>query len=256
MVPVMTSWLNRFADVLLRASEEAEAVWRELERARRTRTRIELQSMNAAARQRDRKPMATNIEQLRADDLVIAQPTLGGYTRPLATGERLEMTFFTPRGRAITATRSLGRIKIPSGGRGMLYGYKLALPEQIALSERREEQRIRIAIDLAPKVELIIAGNDPARSIKAVGHDLSAGGMLVRTRRGGGALTANQPLVMRLQLPEPVGAVEEPVTVAAINPGPQEGEHLVHLRFSRPIPGLDTLLRLLELRRRKRQHAA
>ena len=42
--------------------------------------------------------MEVTIEQVRANDLVISQPTIDGLSHPLVTGEQLRMTFLTDDG--------------------------------------------------------------------------------------------------------------------------------------------------------------
>ncbi len=119
--------------------------------------------------------MVARIEQVRADDFIISQPSIGVFRHPLATGEQLRLSFVGQTGRVSGLSRSLGRIKITSGGTGMLYSYRLALPETLRENDERRFERMTIGFDLAPEARLY--SHDGAQAARGIVQDLSRGGM-------------------------------------------------------------------------------
>src|SRR6185369_160752 len=134
----MAAWLSK---VLQNLSGDAEhmSVRDILLAVQRSRQPIELRSTGPGGSQ---TIMSATIEQVREHDIVISQPSVGGFTRQLTTDERLSLRLFErQRGHLEGQVGCLGRIKVPSGSQTMLYGYTLSLPSQLTPSERREEIR-------------------------------------------------------------------------------------------------------------------
>ncbi len=244
----MCAWISKFKDALSGGGGEAvEEVRRQLRAAQRARANLHLEPRSAGVDLDS--PLLATIEQVRSDDFIISQPLSGVTNHPLAKGEQLTISFaLDSKGRLCATTRSLGRVKIPSGGSGMIYGYKLVLPEALTIDERRAHNRIAVAFDLAPQAELFTAL--PSEAITGAIVNLSSGGALVRLAQGCAAkLDIGQRLLLNVTLPVPVGEVNESVIIARIHPGAERNSDLIGIGFEQKIEGLVELLSLLERRR-------
>lgn len=250
----MPQWLAKVVDAL--SGGELSEVRRILEAARRNRTKLHLESFGPGADQDDESiVLISTIEQVRAKDFVIDQPTIGGITRPLAIGEQLRVSFLTTSGLMTAETRSLGRVKIPSGGTRAFFGYHLAMPDHIEAEERRIAGRVLVGFDLAPEVELHTDRTHFLAPVRGVMHDLSAAGMKIRTRNAADRISPEDRVYLRVDLPDPVGPLTEMVVIVRVDPGRSSGENIIGVRFERHIETLDELIEELALRRKRRNRA-
>lgn len=242
----MPAWLSRVVDALSRSDYEPNEVHQTLETARRHRSKLQIELTGQSTAEHESLIMWSTIEQVRMKDFIIDQPTVGGITRPLATGEQMRISFSAEPTPLAGTTKSLGRIKIPSGGAKALFGYRLALPERLQPDERRTAPRVFVGLDLAAQVQLIHEPNSKVEPIRGVVDDLCVGGLRFHTRDMLRRLAPGKPVRIKVNLPMPIGVLDEPATVIHIEPGQQVNEHVIGVHFQREIKGMAELVQSLE----------
>lgn len=244
----MAAWLSKVVEAMGGSSSDGELneVHKTLDATRRNRTKLQIEPMGPLGPEHEPVVLYSTIEQVRPKDFIIAQPTIGGITRPLATGEPLRVSFSAVPLPLAAQTRSLGRIKIPSGGRQALFGYRLAVPDRLDTDERRASNRVSVGVELAPQVQLLADPKSHIPAIHGVVDDLSIGGLRMRTRDDTHRLTVNHSIRAEIHLPDPVGVVTVQAVIAHVGPGQQLGEHVVGLRFEGEVANLAELVRSLE----------
>lgn len=251
---VMAQWLTKLGKALTGEPIPIE-VREALAFAQRGRVPVELESLPSGASLDEpafMRGMAATIEQVRDDDLVISPPMVGTRRYPLATDERLRITFLAPAGRVSAEVRSGGRIKIPSGGDTVFYGYSLSLPTILMPADRRAEPRAVLAPDCGPPVEIHSLMSGATEPIRGVVYDISASGMKVSTRSSTSKLQPGQRVFLRTQLPEPVGDFGEMVRIAYIRPGNTAEISLIGLAYYSKIEVIGELVRQRLRERTKR----
>ncbi|MCZ6494368.1 MAG: PilZ domain-containing protein [Planctomycetota bacterium] len=226
-----------------------QEVRRALLAAQRAGNRLELEP--AALAPEDATPMVARIEQVRAGDFIISQPSIGVFTHPLATGEQLRLSFVGSEGRVSGLTKSLGRIKIASGGTGMLYGYRLALPEALRENDERKFERMTIGFDLAPEVRLF--SHDGAQAARGNVQDLSRGGMQIRCHEVSPRSAVGQRVRLDVLLPQPVGEVAAMATIVRLGAGLHSRQQIIGVEFEKEVQGLSELIGEVNTRRARRQ---
>lgn len=187
---------------------------------------------------------ATNVEQITADGIIIAQPAIGGMTYPLAFGESLKLSFVDQRTNLTGQTRCLGRVKIASGNGGAtLFAYRLALPSRLRVEERRTEPRSEIDFAAAPEAQLYsgsllkpLAGR--LTSISVIGARMHIAAPLSN-------LSMGQQLYLKFTLPEPVGLIDEVVQVERMDLDRRNGTHTIGVTFKRRVDRLAGVMRSL-----------
>jgi hypothetical protein len=251
----MAQWFNKMMGALAGQGSSREYVRKVLQTAQRARTRIALEGVNGGRPQA--VVMTTFIEQVRDNDLVVSQPSIGGLTHPLAFNESLRLSFFCQGLHHSGHTRCLGRVKVPSGGAGAsstLFAYSLACPEDIISEDRRAQPRIVLSFDLSPEAHLYAPGSDgPVLGSLA---DVSMVGASVRTAMAPAGISPGQEIHLKAMLPEPVGLVDEVVQVARVHGDPRTGQNVIGISFSRRIPGMAELIRGTQTREQKLRRTA
>ena len=233
------------------AGEEhpAHRARRLIEQAYRDRARLDLIENNG---QESGSVMAAAIEHIAegANSFVINQPSVGAATIQLPTHLELRVTFRLDKERYTFQTQSLGRAKIRSGGNRMIYGYKLAMPDEVNHSvQQRSVFRIRVGIDLAPGANVELDGGEPLH-LNGIVDDLSVGGMLITTNQSLKGANVGQSGTARFSLPEPVGDVEVSIQIRHLDRGSRL--NAIGLEFQNKIEGLAEMIRTHELKRAKR----
>ncbi|MEM7228082.1 MAG: PilZ domain-containing protein [Planctomycetota bacterium] len=221
-----------------------------LERLQRQGARLKVVP---AARRRTAHPdenATSTIEMVRKDDFIISQPILNGHVLPLASHELIEVTVTGPDGCVTFETRAQGRFKTTSGTGKPFFGYRLDMPEELNVDERRQYHRVLVGYDVAP--EATLRTPDCKMPIHAVVEDISAGGARLRCRNGADHLQMGQFGYLHLELPEPIGTVSTLVRICAVKPSSDEYATSVHLAFDRPIAELSDFIRQVDLRRTAR----
>ena len=207
--------------------------------ARKARSKLWLEPILTSVR--NSTLMTATIEQVRSDDVVISQPTMGGVTRPLVIGEALRMSFSVGSAGHINGeTEVLGRYDIPSGGSTPLHGYLLAIPDGLDVEERRTTRRAKSRVNLAREVELYRDEvDDPVRGVV---QNLSLGGMQIRTHDSQPKLSQGERVRLVVHLPPPVGGINKMVTIARLAPNHNPRQQVLGITFTREVPGLAELL--------------
>ena len=249
-------------EALAGESERRADIRRILSDAHRSHATIELELLGAG-----RRDVTATIEMVREDDLIICHPIAGGATYPLTTEEEMRLCLFDRQlGRVCGLTKSLGRAKIALGaspGRSgstppsqrWLYGYRLTIPQQLVGEDRRRELRAEVEFTLAPEAELFTFGDQPT-PVRGVVHDVSTGGMKIRTRNARGRLAVGQRAYLKVSLPEPIGSVTELVRIAHIAPGNSPEQHLIGVAFDEKLEHLGDFVQSVEDKRLRRQQRA
>ena len=206
-----------------------------LDAALRTRARIMLEAPDQGI------ISATFIEQIDNGELVVDQPSIGGLTYPLAFGEKLGLSFVIDRTHYTGRTRCLGRARLPSGGRGALYAYRLMIPEALKGEERRDAPRTEIMPEIAPRAQLYVGtlGNGMFGQLTSI----SMTGARIHTDQSLALLSLGQEVYLKTTLPEPVGLLDELVEVQRLEPDQRTGLNIIGVQFRRRIDRLETLMR-------------
>lgn len=247
----MSFWFQRLRETIAGRSAERGGVeaMRLLHAAQRVRARIELQEMTTLGAEQT-EPMLTTIELVRLDGLAVSQPTIGGLSRQLILNVPLRLMFNLNGRRWSGETCSLGRTRMASGGARPLFGYRLALPDDLAEEpDRRSLVRVVVGFDLAPRAEIHFL-SDAMHHAEGRVHELSESGALIIAPKSIPRIEAGSHVSVDLVLPEPIGAM----TVGA------EVRHItermkgvaIGLLFLSEVPGMPELVRLLEIRRHRR----
>jgi hypothetical protein len=196
-------------------------------------------------------PMWTALHSVVGDHLIVLQPHHEGGPWYLKGGQVVELTVDGPQGRFLGTSRTLGPASIDSGSMRPLAGYRLSIPAALTSSERRQTHRVSVAFDLAPVATFFCGPGD--RSIDAAVLDLSIGGARMRCHCLASDLFMGLTGDLRVHLPEPVGDVLIPCEVAAMSPDRQNDRCQIGVRFVGDVPGIEPLIRSIELRRAARR---
>jgi hypothetical protein len=225
----VSDWLSRLRNALQGRPDGAVDVRKTLLAAQRSRARIELEPMRPTARLD--LVLATTIEQVHRDGFVVSQPLMGGTVRPMARYEPYRLSFSGPRGRTTGQTHALGRMRIRSGGRGVIYGYRLALPDALYVIDPRRELRMLLEEDLVVEAELQVL--ERRVPIQALLQDLSPSGACLRCRNAGAPVRSGGQAQLKVDLPEPIGRILETVNIVSIERDPDVPGCTVHVLFEK-----------------------
>ena len=237
---VVGNWFSRFTRRLTGGSAATVDVRRMLREAQRSRARVELEGLRRSSKLGQR--LVTTIEQVTDDEFVISQPTVGGTVRLVARYEPYRMTVAGARGRVAGETRSLGRTKIASGGRGMLFGYRMAIPREFFVIDRRQELRMLFGNDLVFEAAVQLLGREGP--LLGLVEDLSPHGACLRCRNAGAFVRRGQQGHISMDLPEPAGEVRETVTIAALEATETDEAMLVRVTFHKKNAAIAHALRI------------
>ena len=240
----MAAWLSSVKRALGAGPNAKERVRLLLKEAYCARTTLDLEPLNQAGLHK--LVLAATIEQVREDDLIISQPLIGALNHPLATGEELLMSFGVGSVGGVSGkTQALGRVQVPSGGPRLLYGYRLAMPAVLCAGERRRHRRVTFGSSPPPAAALYPRPKDaPLRGILM---DISIRGMLIRILHEPECeLALQQRVRLSVQLPPPVGVLDENVTVVRVAPSANRTNNYIGVAFDGEVEGLEDLVRRLE----------
>jgi hypothetical protein len=210
----------------------------ELLHAQRERVVVELEPLHRA--EPTPVSLVTTIEQVRERDLVISQPVIGGRVRPLARYERYRLRFTGRSGRLVGEIESLGRIKVPAGAHGMLYGYRLSTPRALRVEDRRDG-RLLLGGMSVPEAQLQVLTHPAA--IHGIVEDIDPSGACIVCRNARERVKRAQRAHFRFELPAPVGMIDEVVTITDASPDPRTGDVEVQLTFDQKNQALLDVMR-------------
>jgi hypothetical protein len=211
----------------------------ELLHAQRERVVVELEPLLRAGP--TPVSLVTTIEQVRERDLVISQPVIGGRIRPLARYERYRLRFTGQSGRLVGEVESLGRIKVPAGAHGMLYGYRLSTPPTLRVEDRRRDGSLLLGGLSVPEAQLQVLTHPAA--IHGIVEEIGPSSARVVCRNARERVKRAQRAHFRFELPAPVGMIDEVVTITDASPDPQTGEVEVQLTFDQKNEALLDVMR-------------
>jgi len=184
---------------------------------------------------------ATAILAVKDDEMIIAQPLIGGLTYPLTFGESLKISLINRDQNLTGQTRCLGRVKV-SGPSGMVFAYRLTLPERLRQEDRRVQPRSEIEPDNAPEAQLY-AGRLPQPLVGKLAN-VSMTGARLHTTLPLASLSIGQEVYLKFVLPEPEGVIDEVVEVQRLEADDASGMNVVCVTFRRRLPRIEALLRL------------
>jgi len=213
-------------------------------------------SMTSTRRGSRRDTMIATIEQVRETDFIIDRPMVGAHVRPLAINEPLRISFVANGGHCSGLTKPLSRYRFASGGASdgrVLYGYRMAIPDELEVSNRRQSNRVSIEHSTPVHVSLHPPG--VSEPMKAVILDISAGGMRLRLDDDV-LLIDGQELLLTAELPPPGGSVAEPVQMVRVERCVRTAQPIVAVRFAQDVPSVARYVRQLEIQRARRAGAA
>jgi hypothetical protein len=219
---------SRVRDALASRQGQSSDVRRLLQEAMRSRTRIELVSLTGG--ESDGGTIATVIERVREDDVVIDRPAVGGIIRMLGRFEHFTLTFVANIGTVTGETQALGRVRIATEGEAELYGYRLAIPRALHVLDRRRSSRGLLGSSIVEAELHVYSHRGP---ILGIVEDISPGGARLRCRNAGRHLQPGQRVPFTLTLPAPIGVIMETVTIVGLEPDPALASLTVRISFPR-----------------------
>lgn len=248
----MPAWLAKVKRALGAEPDAARRVGLLLKEAHRARVTVDLEPVNQSGPHK--LVLAATIEQVLDDGVVISQPLIGALNHPLTTGEHLVMSFGVDSvGRVSGKTQAMGRVQVPSGGARLLYGYRLATPTVLCADERRANRRVTFGSGPPPAAALYLGAKDSP--LRGTVQDISAGGILIRVLQEPNLeLRLQQRVHLSVQLPPPVGVIDERVTIVRVAPGTNRTHTYIGIAFEGELAGLEDLVR--ELKDRPHPHRA
>ena len=236
----MAAWLARVKRALTAEPDAAEKVGLLLKEALRARSTVELEPMSQSGPHK--LVLVATIEQVLDDGVIISQPLIGALNHPLTSGEHLMMRFGVESvGRVNGKTQAVGRVQVPSGGARLLYGYRLTTPQVLCAGERRANRRVTFGSGPPPAAALYTRAKESP--LRGTVQDISTGGMLIRVLQEASLdLRLQQRVHLSVQLPPPVGVIDERVTIVRVTPGTNNTHNYIGVAFERDLPGLEDLV--------------
>ena len=230
----MAEWLSKVMSKV--GIPDARAAVREsLQAALRNRCKVYIESPDQGV------VALTQVQQIEGNEIVIAVPSIGGMTYPLAFGESLKISFVDDRVNVSGQTRCLGRVKVPTGDGKTLFAYRIALPDSLVTEERRADARVELPADIAPEAHLY-SGRMPAPIVGRVSN-ISMSGARITTSGALRGLAPGQEVYLKFMMPEPVGLVDEVVEIHRIESDARQGTHQIGVSFHRRLERLAALMR-------------
>jgi c-di-GMP-binding flagellar brake protein YcgR len=235
----MGEWFSKVISALAGQTDPRQNTKRALQAAHRARVRVALEVPSAG----QTVVVTSTIEQVRDDDFIVSQPTVGGLTHPLAFGEAINISFVNQSLYHTGQTRCLGRIKVPAGqGDNVLFAYRLAMPDELRVDDRRKQPRVTITLSAMPQAQLysLLSGEKPHAGYI---HDISMTGARILLPQPPQRLMPGDALFLKAALPEPVGLIDDLVDICRIDIDPRTSQCAVGVKFRKRIEGLDVLIR-------------
>lgn len=239
----MGAWFSKVMHALSGQPSPRDAARHALEAAQRERAKIALEVISA----NQPLTLTTIVEQVRGDDIVIDQPIVGGHTYPLAFGEQVKMSFTHQSMNLAGASQCMGRVKIPSGGTGegragagdgVIFAYRLALPESLALVEHDTPPRSSVPYPIPAQLH---APDSSHEAMPGEIVELTMTGARLHTAFPAGRIGLGQSFNLKAELPAPVGLVDQLVDIVKAEPHAGGGQ-LIAVDFRGRVPGLETLI--------------
>jgi len=240
----VSTWLSKIRKAISPEPESVRRVRGLLSEAHSARTKLELELLNQPSF--NQLVLVASIEEVRESEIIISQPLLGTLNHPLATGEHFKLLFTSNSAGYLSGkTESLGRTQIASGGRRVIYGYRMSLPASLRVEDRRKKSRMSFGSGPPPSAALY----PRLKSVPLRGtvQDITETGMLIRVLHEGEIeLALGQKVHLSVALPEPVGSINVGVTIVRLAPSSNRINNYIGVSFVNEIEGLETLINRLQ----------
>jgi len=235
----VAGWLSKLQDFLEPPGCSLVDVCATLAEAQRICARVELEPVTATTD--ESLTLRTTIEAVHEDAFIVTKPVAGGVVRPLARFEPHDLRFVGSRGLVLGRTHALGRYKMPNGADGFIYGYRLALPETLRLVEPRQPLRKLFGRDCVREAELhVLSHRGPIHGLL---EDISPGGARLLCRNAPGHLAGGASALFKVELPEPVGSLQQMVRITGVESVPERGALRVRIAFEKKNEAIAAALR-------------
>lgn len=182
-----------------------------------------------------------HIELVRDDDFVITQPMVDRAAYMLAYGEEVTISFLHATRFMTGDTRCLGRMKVPRGPSAVVPGYRLAMPDELRLVDRRSHSRTLYR--LRHPVEARLHAPSFTEGVTGEVVDLSVGGARLVLPPRSRNMVPGETVYLKMMLPPPGGLIDELVKIVRVEVDPATGAHTLGLRFQRDHKEIEKLFR-------------
>ncbi len=240
----MGEWFTKVFQALHHPAQQAVRAALQQAQLARTKLALEVTSRNRTV------VLTSTVEQVREDDFVISQPTVGGTTHPLTFEEVINLGFVLPSGYHRAECKCLGRIKIPAGNSpaaqasnsSVLYAYRLSLPESLLTEDRRNAPRSQLSLSQPVDAQLYAAASLDGPVLGRI-LDISMTGARLLVSAPNRKMEPGQIVYLKAMLPEPAGQMDDLVKLARVECDARTGKCTIGVQFQQPIEGLETLMR-------------
>lgn len=237
--------MSDLRNALLGRDEVSPAVRAALLELQKSRAKLELEPVAGGGDKR--LVMTTKVEQVRPDCFIVSRPIAHGAMQALGRYEHYQMRFDTPEGRTVARTQATARVRIPSSGGTVLYGHKMVFPDALQLEKPRRPVSALVGDDSVREAQLLVLGRKGP--ILGLVQDLDANGARLHCRNAGESLRPGQQAYLKLDLPDPVGELEEPVKITGLEPSHRPGVVTVRVAFRDKNDRIHEVLRAFHQRR-------
>lgn len=229
----MFSWLTRVLSDEPSPAEETVAL---LEESWRDGEAIDLLSAGEASRR-----ISFALHDITAEGLLISNPTIGQVGHRLAVAERFTLRVRS-RGRVLLgATECLRRARTTRHGE-TIHGFLLSLPASLA-PQRRAEPKPAPArqdwIEAAGEAQIIALRTQMPIFGRVI--EIHPDRFVLRCRNAAGKIDEGETIELRLDLPKPVGKLNEPARVRRVWTDARSGQSTVDLQLLRMIKEIEHL---------------
>jgi c-di-GMP-binding flagellar brake protein YcgR len=236
----MGAWLTKVVHALRGQTLTRKMSREALVEAQRAAIKLELNIQGASGAIIAHAP----IEAVRDDDFVISQPMVDRTAYMLAFGENVRISFLHASRYVTGETRCLGRMKIArtdGGQRQTVPGYRLALPDELQMVERRKHSRT--LYHLRHPIEARLHSPSFFDGVAGDIVDLSIGGARMVLPPRSRNMVPGETMYLKMMLPPPGGLIDELVKVVRVEIDPASGSFTLGLRFEKDQRELEKLFR-------------
>jgi hypothetical protein len=253
----MGTWFSKVISALGGEQDGKQRAMHLLHAAQRARLKLNLE-VNSGS---NAVVLVTTVEQVRENDFVVSQPTIGGLTHPLAFGETIIIGIAKDNAYHTARSQCMGRVRIPSGGGGnsgggaansggggapspdaLLYAYRLAMPVGVHSRERRAEPRIALRFTGDVEAQLYAHAMIDGPILGTI-DNVSMSGASIITNLPPKRLQRGQTLYLKARLPDPGGLIDDLVTIAHMEVNAKTGLCTIGVQFQQRVAAIENLLR-------------
>ena len=213
-----------------------DAVRQRLRDAAAADTRLELRALQTM---QSAPPLLTlAIATVREDDFIVSPPA-AEVARQLRHGMTYSLGFFDPEGRLAGETTCLGRTQLQDDRQRVQYTYRFSLPKSLHRLEQKTPKIRGPHIDADIEAELqTMQHRSP---IFGTLVDLGRRSVKIRCHNAMNKMSVGQHVILKVQLPAPVGLITEKVRISGLQPGDGNLSVMVAVAFLERIQRLEDL---------------